>query len=99
KTPDNAQYFACIGAVEFGKQEDPEVGAYLGYEKLKWYITEGRAQEKAKKGGAQALAKDDAELGAFKDKYKKKSFTPTTFAPGQVVEGFIGLDGGSTSTK
>ena len=99
KTPDNAQYFACIGAVEFGKQEDPGIGVYLGYEKLEWYITEGRAQEKAKKGGAQALAKDDAELAAFKEKYKKQPFTAAKFEPGQVVEGFIGIDGGSTSTK
>ena len=99
KTPDNAQYFACIGAVEFGKNEDPGLGVYLGFEKLEWYITEGRAQEKAKKGGAQALAKSPEELDAFKQKYTKKKFTPVTFQPGQVVEGFIGIDGGSTSTK
>lgn len=99
RTPDNAQYFACIGAIEFGKQEDPGVGTYLGYEKLEWYITEGRNVEKMKKGGGAALAKDDAELAAFKEKYKKKSFTPSTFQAGHVVEGFIGIDGGSTSTK
>jgi predicted CoA-substrate-specific enzyme activase len=99
KTPDNAQYFACIGAVEYGKNEDPGLGVYLGYDKLEWYMTEGRAQEKAKKGGAQSLAKSPEELDAFKKKYTKKKFIPTTFQPGQVVEGFIGIDGGSTSTK
>ena len=30
KVPDNAQYFAAIGAVEFGKQEDADVGIYNG---------------------------------------------------------------------
>src|SRR5579884_1740822 len=99
RTPDNAQYFACIGAIEFGKQEDPGIGVYQGYEKLEWYITEGRAIEKAKKGGGQGLAKDADELEAFKRKYEKKKFTPATFEPGQVIEGFIGIDGGSTSTK
>ena len=99
KTPDNAQYFACIGAVEFGKQEDPGIGVYVGYDKLEWYMTEGRAQEKAKKGGAQALAKSPEELAEFTAKYTKKKFIPTTFHSGQVVEGFIGIDGGSTSTK
>lgn len=99
KTPDNAQYFACIGAVEFGKQEDPGIGVYVGYDKLEWYMTEGRAQEKAKKGGAQALAKSPEELAEFRAKYTKKKFIPTTFQPGQLVEGFIGIDGGSTSTK
>ncbi|MGH9554231.1 MAG: BadF/BadG/BcrA/BcrD ATPase family protein, partial [Terriglobales bacterium] len=99
KTPDNAQYFACIGAVEFGKQEDPGLGIYAGYQQLEWYITEGRAVEKAKKGGGGSLAKDAGELEAFKAKYTKKKFIPALFQPGQVVEGFIGLDGGSTSTK
>src|SRR5579872_7476263 len=99
RTPDNAQYFACIGAIEFGKQEDPGIGVYQGCEKLEWYMTEGRAIEKAKKGGGQGLAKDADELDAFKRKYEKKKFTPATFQPGQVVEGFIGIDGGSTSTK
>ena len=99
RTPDNAQYFACIGAVEYGKQEDPGVGVYLGYDKLEWYTTEGRAAEKAKKGGGQALAKDETELGAFKTKYTKKKFEAVTFQPGDVIEGFMGIDGGSTSTK
>jgi predicted CoA-substrate-specific enzyme activase len=99
KTPDNAQYFACIGAIEYGKTEDPGVGQYVGYEKLEWYITEGRAEEKKKKGGGAALAKSPDELAAFKAKYTKKKFIPATFQAGQVVEGFIGLDGGSTSTK
>src|SRR5437763_14388330 len=99
RTPDNAQYFACIGAVEFGKQEDPGIGVYQGYEKLEWYITEGRSLEKAKKGVAQALAKTPEELDAFKQKYTKKKFIATTFTSGDVVEGFIGIDGGSTSTK
>src|SRR5947208_4304876 len=38
RTPDNAQYFAAIGSVEFGKSEDDEVGQYLGYAGLEWYV-------------------------------------------------------------
>src|SRR5271165_4154297 len=30
KVPDNAQYFAALGAVEFGKDEEPSIGKYLG---------------------------------------------------------------------
>lgn len=30
----NAQYFAAMGAIEFGKSEEDCVGCYLGYEKL-----------------------------------------------------------------
>ena len=70
KTPDNAQYFAAIGSVEFGKSEDDGVGQYIGFEKLEWYVTVGREQEKQKRGGGVGLAKDDADLAAFKDKYQ-----------------------------
>src|SRR5919201_2015946 len=44
KTPDNAQYFAAIGSVEFGKSEEDNVGAYAGWEKLEWYVTVGREE-------------------------------------------------------
>src|SRR5690348_13638583 len=99
KTPDNAQYFAAIGAVEFGKSEDDNVGQYAGWDKLEWYVTTGRDEEKSKRGGGVGLAKDEADLAAFKAKYRTKKFTPTTFQPGDMVEGFVGIDGGSTSTK
>ena len=31
KVPENAQYFAALGAVEFGKDEEPEVGMLHGH--------------------------------------------------------------------
>ena len=98
KVPDNAQYFAAIGAVEFGKQEDADVGIYKGTEALEHYIEFGRLEDKAKAGGS-GLSKSTDELEEFKKRFKEKKFIPATFKPGQVVKGFIGLDGGSTSTK
>ncbi|HUQ91802.1 MAG TPA: BadF/BadG/BcrA/BcrD ATPase family protein, partial [Bryobacteraceae bacterium] len=99
RTPDNAQYFAAIGAVEYGKTEDDNVGVYAGYDKLKWYVEVGREEEKNKRGGGGGLAKTVDELETFKDKYRHKKYQPVNFQPGEVVEGFIGIDGGSTSTK
>ncbi|HOK45332.1 MAG TPA: acyl-CoA dehydratase activase-related protein, partial [Bryobacteraceae bacterium] len=99
RTPDNAQYFAAIGAIEFGKNEDDCVGCYRGRDKLEWYIEHGRHEEKIKKAGGGGLAKSPEELAAFKERYRRKPFVPARFSPGEVVEGFIGLDGGSTSTK
>src|ERR1700758_5518774 len=96
KVPDNAQYFAALGSVEFGKEEEATLGRYLGAEKLLYYIDYGRAEEKAAAGG-KALVAEDAELVAFRDTYKKKKFKPADFYPGQVVRGFVGIDGGSTS--
>jgi hypothetical protein len=99
KTPDNAQYFAAIGSVEFGKTEDDNVGMYAGYTKLEWYVNVGREEEKAKRGGGVGLTKDEADLASFKEKYRTKKFVPKEFQKGEVIEGFIGIDGGSTSTK
>ena len=61
KVPQNAQYFAALGAVEFGRSEDDCIGCYQGYDKLIRYIEFGRQEEKAKAGG-KALVGDPAEL-------------------------------------
>jgi predicted CoA-substrate-specific enzyme activase len=98
KVPDNAQYFAALGAVEFGKDEDDEVGRYLGTADLVHYIDFGRQAEKADAGG-KGLVNSQEELEGFKVSYRRKKFTPATFQKGSTVGGFIGLDGGSTSTK
>jgi activator of 2-hydroxyglutaryl-CoA dehydratase/predicted nucleotide-binding protein (sugar kinase/HSP70/actin superfamily) len=96
--PKNAQYFAAIGAVEFGRQEEPSVGIYKGTAELEYYINFGRLEEKKKKGAA-GLSKSSEELEAFREKYRRQKFVPASFQSGQVVEAFVGLDGGSTSTK
>ncbi len=98
KVPENAQYFAAIGAVEFGKDEDPDVGIYMGTECLEDYISVGRQAEKAKSGAA-GLSASDEELAQFKKEYTIPKFKGATFEQGQTVSGFIGIDGGSTSTK
>jgi predicted CoA-substrate-specific enzyme activase len=98
KVPDNAQYFAAIGAVEFGKDEDPDVGIYMGTECLEDYITVGRQAEKEKSGAA-GLSASEEELANFKKEYTIPKFQGASFEPGQTISGFIGIDGGSTSTK
>ncbi|MGC2416530.1 MAG: BadF/BadG/BcrA/BcrD ATPase family protein, partial [Candidatus Acidiferrales bacterium] len=98
KVPQNAQYFAALGAIEFGKGEDSCIGCYRGVDQLVHYIEFGRQEEKAKAGGS-GLVKDPSELDTFKEAYKRKKFIPATFQKGQTVGGFVGVDGGSTSTK
>ncbi len=98
KVPQNAQYFAALGAVEFGRSEDDCIGCYCGYEKLIHYIDFGRQEEKAKSGGKGLIEKPD-EFEAFKEAYRRPKFTPAVFQSGTTVGGFIGIDGGSTSTK
>ena len=98
KVPQNAQYFAALGAIEFGKSEEDCVGCYRGYEQLVHYIEFGRQEEKAK-SGASGSGQDIDELDAFKAAYRRKKFIPATFQRNSTVGGFIGIDGGSTSTK
>jgi activator of 2-hydroxyglutaryl-CoA dehydratase/predicted nucleotide-binding protein (sugar kinase/HSP70/actin superfamily) len=98
KVPQNAQYFAAMGAIEFGKDEEDDVGRYKGPDKLAHYIDFGRAEEKAAAGG-KGLVGSSCELDSFEELYRKKKFVPATFSRGQIVAGFVGVDGGSTSTK
>jgi activator of 2-hydroxyglutaryl-CoA dehydratase/predicted nucleotide-binding protein (sugar kinase/HSP70/actin superfamily) len=98
KVPANAQYFAALGAVQFGRDEESHVGRYLGTAALDHYITAGREEEKAASGG-RGLSNSDEELRVFREAYTPKKFIPATFRRGEVVRGFIGVDGGSTSTK
>jgi predicted CoA-substrate-specific enzyme activase len=98
KVPQNAQYFAALGAVEFGKSEEDCIGCYRGYDQLIHYIDFGRQEEKAKSGG-KGLVEEPGELEVFREAYRRKKFTPAVFQKGSTVAGFIGIDGGSTSTK
>jgi activator of 2-hydroxyglutaryl-CoA dehydratase/predicted nucleotide-binding protein (sugar kinase/HSP70/actin superfamily) len=99
RVPDNAQYFAAIGAVEFGKSEEEQVGAYQGWQSLEHYIEHGRRAESLTRDKGRSIAGSPAELGSFKELYRRKQFIPATFSQGEVIEGFVGIDGGSTSTK
>jgi len=98
KVPQNAQYFAAMGAIEFGKSEEDCIGCYRGFEQLVHYIEFGRQEEKAK-SGAKGLIESHDELDGFKVEYRRKKFTPVAFQKNQTVAGFVGIDGGSTSTK
>ncbi len=46
KVPENAQYFAAIGAIEFGKDEESHIGVYKGWKDLEHYILVGREEER-----------------------------------------------------
>ncbi len=96
-TPPNALYFAAIGAVVFGWENEEDEGQYTGWNELAYYIHEGRMLARA--GAEKGLVDNEEELEAFRRKYSPPPFVPATFEPGQVVNGFIGLDAGSTSTK
>ncbi|HEC18219.1 MAG TPA: CoA activase [Gammaproteobacteria bacterium] len=96
--PDNAQYYAAYGAVIFGLQEAREVEPYPGQQGLLEFIRAGRHAQLGANAGSPLLG-DDEDLAAFTATYSVPRFIPPERAPGSHVRGFIGLDGGSTSSK
>ncbi len=108
--PQNAQYFAAIGAVLFGKESDllysqihgssETKQKYAGPDKLALYISQGRSVQLSSNGRIRdALVKPGEDLEKFKKTYSVPSFIPPSFPAGSTVRGYIGIDGGSTSSK
>ncbi|MBI5647986.1 MAG: CoA activase [Ignavibacteriae bacterium] len=98
KVPENAQYFAAIGAVEFGRENAEEIPIFPGTHALEEFITRGRHELKKQKGSL-PLVTSTEELEAFKSAYRIPPFTPTRLEKGSTFRAFLGIDGGSTSTK
>ena len=96
--PENAEYYGAIGAAIYGKSEEPDVGLYSGTDALNDFIEVGRSKMREASGDV-GLWQTPQELADFKERFTKKPWLAATFSPGQTVEAFIGIDGGSTSTK
>jgi activator of 2-hydroxyglutaryl-CoA dehydratase/predicted nucleotide-binding protein (sugar kinase/HSP70/actin superfamily) len=99
-TPENAEYYAAFGAVIFGIVDnvDEAAGRYRGLDALKEYIETGRGARLGDMADG-PLVTSAEELDTFKVDYTLPTFDAVTFKKGQVVQGVIGLDGGSTSSK
>jgi predicted CoA-substrate-specific enzyme activase len=99
RAPRDAEYYGALGTVEFGKEEDLDVGRYCGLSRLK-DLHAGRMEGHNKGGrGMPALVTSPEEVQDFLNTYAPPPFTPPVFHPGDTAQGFIGIDGGSTSTK
>ena len=96
--PENADLYAAFGAVLYGMHEPEGVGDYIGIDALKTFITHGRKAKLGESAGP-PLVQSEEERDAFLEKYKIPKFEPVPVQPGQVIRGYLGLDGGSTSSK
>jgi predicted CoA-substrate-specific enzyme activase len=95
--PAEALYYACLGCVEIGQGEKPEVGVYQGRERLEWWVREGQHEQKAKEG-ARGLISGQGDLATFVSEYVR----PTPRAPAREPHAgavLIGCDFGSTTAK
>jgi predicted CoA-substrate-specific enzyme activase len=95
--PTEALYYACLGCVEIGRGEKPEVAVYQGRDKLEWWVREGQHEQKAKEG-AKGLISGQGDLATFVSEYVRPApACPEREAhPGSVL---VGCDFGSTTAK
>jgi predicted CoA-substrate-specific enzyme activase len=99
RAPRDAEYYGALGAAAFGKEETLETGRYLGKALLEDLLA-GRSGSRGKGGqGMPALVASQEEVEVFLKNYAPPPFKPPKYNPGDVARGFIGIDGGSTSTK
>ncbi len=99
--PKHAQYFAALGAAEFGRrelEEDLGAGRYLGRAGLEAHIARSREEVRGD-GVPRGLVGSPAELEAFLQEFRQEPWQPVALREGERVAAFIGIDAGSTSTK
>ncbi len=96
--PENSQYYAAYGAVIYGTYEEAQVGRYQGLAGLKDYMQNGR-QARLGASAMGPLVKTSEELEVFTSEYRIPKFEPPPVQAGSTVRGYVGLDGGSTSSK
>src|SRR6059036_1473980 len=98
--PAEALYYACLGCIEIGQGEKPEIGIYQGSDKLTWWVEEGQHELKAKEG-ARGLVASAGDLATFVTEYVK----PAPSSGGADTRAqhvgtiLLGCDFGSTTAK
>lgn len=93
--PENAQYYAALGAVIFGEGEANHTESFNGLLQLRTLVTSGGVQEGSSVDAP--LVRDAEELARFKDTYALVPFEPVPLQ--ERTECYLGIDGGSTSSK
>ena len=93
--PDNAQYYAALGAIIFGEGEANNDKPFTGLIQLKTLVDTGGVVTSDKNDTP--LVSSAEELKEFKEKYAIKPFTPPVLR--EKTTCFLGIDGGSTSSK
>lgn len=93
--PDNAQYYAAMGAVIFGEGEANNDKPFTGLIQLKTMVDTGGKTENDNNDSP--LVESQEELEAFQEVYTIKPFVPPVLT--EKTTCFLGIDGGSTSSK
>lgn len=98
KVPYNSEYYAALGTIQFFKKEINPQCVYQGLDKIIRIVDGNRDDLKSKISG-KGLMSSKPELEKFLEEYKIPEFREVIPIYSSVLDVFIGLDGGSTSTK
>ncbi len=93
--PENAQYYAALGAVIFGEGEANHDQPFTGLIQLKTLVDTGGTTQN--ENNDTPLIQSQEELNTFKSDYAIKAFVPPLLS--EKTTCFMGIDGGSTSSK
>jgi len=100
--PDDAHYYAAAGAVLFGAGSKTEAAYQLfsGLDELDNFINKGRKKQLENSGSfLKGLISSTEELKEFSRHYSIPPFSPKIPEKGSDFSVYIGIDGGSTSSK
>jgi len=99
--PENSQYYAAIGAVLFGKESYKDIrNNYTGYQKLKELISQSLSGfAKPMSTSRDGLVQSAEEVEEFAKEYRILEFEQPNFGNQRNIDCFLGIDGGSTSSK
>ena len=93
--PQNAQYYAALGAVIFGEGEENHEQNFAGLDKLRTLVN--GADDLLNENDDTPLNTSSEELEAFKAHYAIKPFSAPVLQKATTC--YLGIDGGSTSSK
>ncbi len=96
--PSNGHFFGSLGAVEFGRGLDAREGSYTGLKHLEHFLKDGNAGLHARSVSC-GLYRSAGELAEFRERYHLRQYRPPAVVAGARTRAFLGIDGGSTSTK
>jgi len=96
--PDNAHLYAAFGACLYGLENLESKGRFCGVRRLVDFISNMQNNILKDRYGP-PLVHSQAERDAFTADFSIPPFKPQILLPGETIKAYLGIDGGSTSSK
>lgn len=96
--PEDAHLYAAYGACLYGLSRPSVEGRFRGLSALRADLARVGEQGLRHDAGP-PLVSSTAELEAFRARYEVPEFRPARLLPGDTLRAWLGVDGGSTSSK